>query len=236
MMRLKISREVRKELEALVEGLKRELGNTLEAVVVHGSAARADWGEGSNVDLIVVLREAKRARLEAMGNLLQVARYAARIEAMIVVHDEIAPAADVFPLLYRDVKRHHVVLHGEDPFARLDVAERHLRLRIEQELREVQIRLRRVATDSRGSVPALKRAVDRKLKQVRPTLHALLELKNVACDDDLPAVLAEAAKHYDVGLERLRDVDGDPQKAYDALAALLRAAIADVDTMEVEPS
>ena len=46
---------------------------------------------------MLVVKEAPRAKLEAIANALQIARYAARIEAMILTASEIPRAADVFP-------------------------------------------------------------------------------------------------------------------------------------------
>lgn len=166
---------VARHLLACRDTLVRELGSTLTALVVHGSAARGTYTAGtSNLDVIVVLRAADPATLLAISNPLQVARSAARIEAMILVEDEIARAADAFPLLYVDVQRHHVLLAGRDPFAGLNVPFAHRRFRVEQELREVQIRMRRLVVDGIGNRPLLLSALARKTKQLRPALRALL--------------------------------------------------------------
>jgi hypothetical protein len=69
------------------------------------------------VDLVIVVREATREKLVRLSNPLQIARFSARIEAMILVEAEIAAATDCFPLLYDDIRRHHVGLYGKDPFA-----------------------------------------------------------------------------------------------------------------------
>ena len=42
---------------------------------------------------------------------------------------EIARSADVFPLLFDDVRRCHSVLYGSDPFATLVIQKEHIRLR-----------------------------------------------------------------------------------------------------------
>jgi hypothetical protein len=185
----------------------------------------------SDIDVIVVLNDTGLPQLQAIANPLMVARYSARIEAMILKRDAIARASDVFPLLYDDVRQRHVVLSGTDPFASLAIADAHRRLRIEQELRETRIRMRRAVVDALGSDSTIGGAVARKLKQIRGPLHALLALKGTPCDDRLEAVLAAAAKAWGVDTAPLATVAADPAAAHAAMRALLDAAIHDVDTL-----
>src|SRR5690349_2187848 len=80
-------------LVELKEGLERTLGEELSCLLVYGSAARGGYRDGqSDVDLMVVLEEASRQSLDAIPNALQIARYAARIEAMILTAAEIPRA------------------------------------------------------------------------------------------------------------------------------------------------
>lgn len=233
---------VQARLVELKESLERTLGDGLACLLVYGSAARGGYRDGqSDVDLMVVLREASRERLDAIANALRLARYAARIEAMILTAAEIPRAADVFPLLYDDIRRCHVLLSGQDPFSALVIDGKNRRLRVEQELREAQIRLRRAVVDGVGSDEALRGAVLRKLKQIRGPLHALLGLRGIngddgdAGDDDLATVLAGAGKHLGVDVAPLQRAHEAPvAAAYEALAALLARAIEDVDRLEHE--
>ncbi len=89
---------------------------------------------------------------------------------MVLKHDNIAAASDVFPLLYDDVRQRHVVLSGSDPFVDLKIKDTHRRLRIEQELREARIRMRRAVVDALGSEADIAGAVARKVKQIRGPL------------------------------------------------------------------
>lgn len=232
---MKVSETVQKKLDELVVALKKAHGDDLVSVLVHGSAVRGGWAEGSDVDLVVVLREASRATLERSANALQGARWSSRIEAMVLVEEEIARAADVFPVFYDEIKQHHVVLHGSDPFAALKIERHHLRLRIEQELREAQIRMRRAVIDAQGNKDALRGAVARKIKQVRSPIRALLELDGTSTEHDLPTVLRNAARRFGVDAATLLRFDEDPSGAHDALVALLDKAIAKVDAMEDVP-
>ncbi len=232
-MGLSISEGVKARLDELLHALKAGLGEDLVSVVVHGSAARGGWREGtSDVDLVVLLKQAPREKLDAIANALQVARFAARIEAMILTEDEVTRAADVFPLFYGDIVRAHEVVFGSDPFAKLQIAPHHVRLRVEQELREAQIRLRRAVTDGMGAKSALENAVTRKVRQVRSPLHALLGLKQITCDDDLASVVKKSAEVYAVDPGPLLAVEKDALAAHGALTKLLSAAIQDVDEMD----
>ncbi len=218
------------QLAELEKQLTHLLGRNLRALVVHGSAARGDYKEGtSDVDLIVVLTEASAEALRAMSNPLRLASAAARIEAMILVEQEIAHTTDVFPLFYRDIQECHVALHGTSPFANLSIHPEHLRLRIEQELRDSQIRLRRAIVDA---PEAFVGALLRKTKQIRPALRALLQLRGVAVANDVSAVLRAAGSHFGVDASPIFSAKEDPARAYATFVKLLDCAISAVDSME----
>jgi predicted nucleotidyltransferase len=232
-MSLQIAATAKQHLDALVDALRSCLGNELSSVIVHGSGARGAFRDGlSDVDVIIVVKAIPFEKLLAIGNPLQLARAAARIEAMVLTEEEIQRAADVFPLLYRDVKRAHVVVFGSDPFAQLVIADHHLRLRIEQELREAQIRMRRAVADAAGNDSALESAVVRKVKQVRSPLHALLSLVGREVGDELPTVIEAASETWGGRASAMLDVHADPKAAHVALVSLLDSAIAVVDKMD----
>lgn len=225
--------EVRARILDWSNALAETLGDDLVGILVHGSVARGEYRPGeSDVDAIVVLKDAGFAKLAAIANAMQLARYSARIEAMILTEEEIPGASDVFPLLYDDIKRFHVLLRGRDPFAAVEVHDTHRRLRIEQELREARIRLRRAVTDAAGAREAIGGAVVRKLKQVRGPLHALLRLKGIACAPDLASVVSKASETYGVDPAPLRAAREQPESAHTAFGTLLDRAIDEVNAME----
>jgi predicted nucleotidyltransferase len=224
---------VRERLDHWVKSLEKALGDELVGILVHGSTVRGEYRPGdSDVDVVVVVKDASFEKLEAISNAMQLARYSARIEAMILTEKEIAGAADCFPLLYDEIKRSHALLAGRDPFAKIEVQDTHRRLRIEQELREAQIRLRRAITDSLGAKEAVAGAVTRKARQIRGPLHALLSLKGIDVDADLATVLAKAGETWKVDVAPLRSAREKPAEAHAAIVKLLDAAIDDVDTIK----
>lgn len=224
----------RKHLEALRSGLEKALGDNLASLLVYGSAVRGGYDEDtSDIDVIVVLKDTGLDKLMACSNPLLLARHRGRVEAMILKLDNISRAADVFPLLYDDVRGRHVVLSGIDPFAGVEISDTHRRLRIEQELREARIRMRRAVVDAMGSEVLLAGAIDRKVKQIRSPLHALLRLRGLACDDTLEAVFRETGRAYGTDTAPLLRVRDDVALAHTAFRAVLDAAIEDVDKLAV---
>jgi len=219
-------------LDELVATLVERCGANLVALVCHGSAARGGWRDGaSDVDLVLVLADDAEPALEAIGPALELARFSARIETMILVAHEIARSADCFPLLYADIARVGVTLAGASPFDRLVVPEHHQRLRIEQELRELRIRMRRVVTDMAGHA-SFGGAIERKIKQARAPLWALLALRGETVEDSVEAILRAAGKAYGIDVAPLGRVRDDAKHAFQTLARLLDAALADVDRRE----
>lgn len=225
----------RLRLEDMRSSLRVALQDNLRCLLVFGSAARGGFvASQSDVDTIIVLSDAPREALLRCQNALQLARHSARIEAMILVEREIARAADVFPLLYDDIRGSHVVIHGTSPFADLAISDAHRRLRIEQELREASIRLRRAYVDNALDPRAVGRAVQRKLKQLRGPLHALLALRGIPARDTVNDVLESAGRVFECDTSALTNAGAahDPLLAHDALVELLSRSIAWVDGME----
>jgi predicted nucleotidyltransferase len=227
-----VTTAVQVKVNELTKSLEAKLGKNLVGMVAHGSAVRGGWRAGaSDVDVVVVLGEASQHALESIGPALELARFSARIEAMILTKDEIGRSADCFPLLYSDLARTSVTLSGTNPFKDLAVPEHHKRLRIEQELRELRIRMRRVATDNAGH-NSYAGAVDRKLKQARDPLWSLMQMRGEKVDDSIEAVLAACAKAYSLDLDPLEKVRENAKAAFDTLGKLIDKALHDVDSRD----
>jgi predicted nucleotidyltransferase len=225
----------RTRLGDLLKALKQHLGDDLVSVMAHGSAVRGDFREeSSDVDLIIVVRDDTPAKLAAVSDALLLARASARLEAIILHVDEIQRSADVFPLLYADIQDCHSLLLGTNPFAELQFQDSHTRLRLEQELREARIRLRRIIIDEGGEVDRLAGPLERKVKQLRSPLRALLRLKKQNAGDDLASVYRAAGELLGINTAPLLDVRKNPTAALDAVRVLLDRSVIAADAMASE--
>ena len=186
-------------------------GDNLVALVLYGGLARGRHrGPRSNVDLAVVLEDASPERVAEITPLLMAAWRAAHVDAWILARSEIPRLAEVFPTKLLDIRDHHLLLHGEDVFADLEIDRGLLRLRVEQELTNLSLRLRRTLV-TLGADPAS--AAVYLATTARPLaiqLAVLLRLagRTVPAEDRSAAIFAAAAQAFDLDAEALETLAG----------------------------
>ena len=129
-------------LADLVPAARTALGDTLDSIVLYGSAAEGRLRPASDVNVIFVLNRFDAARIDALGDPVRVAQAAIRLAPMVLLRDEIPHAAAAFAVKFADIVRRHRVLHGTDPFADLPIARDRLVARLTQVLLNLRLRLR----------------------------------------------------------------------------------------------
>jgi predicted nucleotidyltransferase len=227
---------VRHRVEELVGAVVKALPDKLVSVIVYGSAVRGGFTPESDVDLLIVVDDDDFGSLRLLHDPLATGRAAARIDCRILKAREIARAADVFPVFYDDVRACHAVLFGSDPFAGLVIHDEHRRLRVEQELRDVRIRLRRLVVDSAVDDARLGAGVSHMVKQLRSPLASLLKLHGVSANDDLVTVLDLIGARLQVDTIPLTQKASSSMPAAIGLGLVLDAAIDDVDALDTGSS
>jgi hypothetical protein len=170
--------------------------------------------------------------LAAVAPLLREARRSVGADPLVLTREELPRAAALFPTKFLDIRDHHAVLWGGDPLGGLEVPREHVRLRIEQELTNHELRLRRhYLAETRPAERA--RALAGVARPLAVELAALLSWSGRAApeDDRTAAVLDVAAEAFDLDraafaeIARLRS-DPDGAVAGDDLYDRVLVAIA----------
>ena len=182
-------------LERLTAELKRTSGDNLAGLMLYGGVARGRYRPGkSDVNVVVLLRESSDAALAAIAPTLQAARRSIGVEPFIVTLSELPRVAAAFPIKLLDIKQHHVVLTGSDPFPQLEVAREQVRLRTSQELRNLLMRLRHRRVGSHGDALQLSVALAESARSLAIGMSAALYLAGEALpEEDRTAVIYRAA-------------------------------------------
>ena len=193
-------------LESLKADLRAAAGENLAGLILYGGLARGRYRPGkSDVNVVVVLREASMETLAAIAPGLKKAWRAVAVEPLVLTLNEASRAAEVFPTKFLDIKSHHVVLFGENPFVGIEVSPEHVRLRIEQELRNLLMRLRRRFLATFDDSTMLGRAVTDSVRPLALELAALLQLAGHAplADDRSVTIFDAAATQFGLNRELL---------------------------------
>lgn len=107
-------------IQRLRDELTRLAGSNLAGLILYGGLARGRFRPGrSDVNLVVLLKDASAKSLTAIAAALRAAWRAARVEPLVLTPAEVKAAADAFATKFLDIQSFHILLTGEDPFVGL---------------------------------------------------------------------------------------------------------------------
>lgn len=227
-------------LDATRSGLVERLGDAVVALILYGPAIeRSEAPPADSASLLVVLESVDGDRLERVREVVEGTPVENRPSLMIVAEDEVAASTDVFPVRYRDIQRRHRLLHGRDVLSNLAISREHLRLRCEQELRNLLLRMRVWYVRHAGLPEQLEGVLVRSAGPFARDLAVLVELQTGSEPEGREAVLA-AAEGMGLDVEPLRTAErlatgvgdaGDLRTLYGEFVELVRRAAVAVDTL-----
>jgi predicted nucleotidyltransferase len=193
-------------LDELGAALRDAAGENLLGLILYGGLARGRYNPGaSDINLVVVVGDASVQAIAPLAAPLHAAWRGRRVEPLIITPRELPRLAIAFPTKILDIQRRHIVLAGDDPFAGIEVSREHIRLRVEQELRNLALRMRRRFVSIHENAEALARAADDAAAPLAVNLRALLYLKGIVSDEFQPAlaIYERAAQAFGLDVEAL---------------------------------
>jgi len=129
--------------DQLKQSLPKALGERLLSLIqyfpVHGSRARLP--EPRRLHILIVLNTLDLELLAKCSDVMQTIAGREFLVPMVLSHTELFASTDVFPITFLEMKQKYEVLSGEDVLADLTISDVHLRLRCEQELKNLLIRM-----------------------------------------------------------------------------------------------
>ena len=132
-----------KQIDEFVSRLRQAAGENLQSAILYGSAAGGEFHhEFSNVNLLCILRETSFAALSALAPAVEWWGRHKHPAPLVLTHDELQRAADVFVIELYDMQQRHRILFGEDVLTGLRIPMNLHRVQVEYELREKLILLR----------------------------------------------------------------------------------------------
>jgi len=135
-----------KEKDAVIafcEAVQGALTTNIQSINLYGSATRDDFRPGnSDINLLVVMNHIDVGNLKSvLDSVNRARRY--RISPFLITEENLRSSADVFPVKFFGMRESYQVLLGRDILGDLKISREYLRLRCEQEIKNLLLRLRR---------------------------------------------------------------------------------------------
>jgi predicted nucleotidyltransferase len=133
---------VGRAISEFVEAAQKSLGPDLRAAVLYGSAAEGRLRPTSDVNLMLLLSNFDREKVDELREPMRVARAAIQLRVMFLLESEVPAAVRLFAQKFADISRRRRVLFGEDPFASVTISGQDELQQLRRELLNLVLRMR----------------------------------------------------------------------------------------------
>ncbi|UCE34109.1 MAG: hypothetical protein JSV40_13075 [Deltaproteobacteria bacterium] len=187
----------------LCEALRNAPNLDIQSIILYGSATGQGYRPGkSDINLLIIVERIDVAILKGvLDPIMRGRRYG--ISPFFITEVNLRSSADVFPVKFLVMQESYTVLLGRDVLGELEIKREHLRLRCEQEIKNLLLRLRRHYIMSGGQ--RLTEMMTTMVVGFLETLRVVLSLNQQSL---LPRedVVHAAARTFGVDSQVLQDV------------------------------
>jgi len=198
---------VRETLRPYLAQVQKLFGDTLEAVILYGSAAGGEYLPGkSNINLLILLAKQDTELLKQYAALHKRWQKEQIVVPLFLTQAELKSSLNLFPLEYLEIQEQHVLLAGRDPFPELRIDLKNLRTQCEQELRGNLLRLRQRFVEGRASTETITILLPLSFTALMPCLRGLLRAKKYSVERSSEEVLQAVEKEFGIDAAAFHDV------------------------------
>ena len=173
-----IPKDLASDINSFTSSLKNDLGDSLASVVLYGGLVKNEMiKETDRVKIMIVVKNANIPSLDKVGDALSSTKRAKQIQLLTLTPADLSSSTDVFPIKFLDMQQDYEILHGEDLVKDLEVGRDHLRIRCEQEVKNLMLKLRSMYLRSRKDSKVLQKVLLKAYYSFLQSGDALAELK-----------------------------------------------------------
>lgn len=233
---------VRPDVRKLIEPyLKKLIGIHKEnviSIVLYGSATGKDFTpKGSDVNILVVFNELDFPQLDGSLRLVSGGIQKKIAAPLFLSRTHIETSRDVFPIEFLEIKENNIVLYGEDLFSGMQIAQTHIRLFCEQQIKGKLIRLRQAYLEIGLKKKGVEALMKESLYGLMPIFRALLRLKQITPSVEKESIVSQLSDAFslegDVFATILRDKKDDERIAGQDVTAYFKKYIAEIKKLAI---
>jgi hypothetical protein len=235
---------VRDGLDRFCHQLRDALGDQLLAIILYGGLAKGEYSPAtSDVNVMVVVRDVTVELLDQAVAPVQQGIRDINLAMMLLCEEDLRCSTDVFPTKFLDIQQHHRVIWGADVLDGLEISRDHLRLRCEQEIKNLLLRLRQFYLHGAHRSEHIERILVNGISSFLMDLGMLLLLKTGRSPVEKEAIAETAAREFDLDGAALQAILtlkwggstpdlAELKRLYGALMAAVQRAAQIVDQLE----
>lgn len=166
------------DINSFTSNLTKDLGDSLVSVVLYGGLVKNEMiKETDRVKIMIVVKNVNIPSLDKVGDALLSTKRAKQIQLLTLTPADLSSSTDVFPIKFLDMQQDYEILHGDDLVKDLEVGRNHLRIRCEQEIKNLMLKLRSMYLRSRKDSKVLQKVLLKAYYSFLQSGDALAELK-----------------------------------------------------------
>jgi hypothetical protein len=190
----------------------QQLGDQLQSLIHFGNHLNQSLApiKEDSIQLLIVLKEINAGTLHSLADAYNSIIGKGQIAPMVMTEAEIQSSMDVFPTTFLEMKHHHELLCGEDVLDNLEIESTYLRIRCEQELKNLLLRLQANYITHYGQTRLLKTLFHNSFKAFVKTLHAVQVLFEMPFGQNREEVISQTTEKLELDRElflRLSKID-----------------------------
>lgn len=166
------------DIQKFTDALSSSLDDALRSVVLYDGMAKNEFiKDTDHVSIMIVLTEVTPTNLDRVSAALDASGRPRQFQPMVVSEADLKSSTDIFPIKFLDMQQDYDVIAGDDVVKDLKIGRDHLRLRCEQEIKSLMLRLRTVYLNATDEVESMEGALLRGYYRFLKAGDALAELK-----------------------------------------------------------
>ncbi len=190
-----LPREMRATLRAYLKDVTVLWNSTLEAAILYGSAVQGRYHPGrSNLNLLLLLPAYDMEVLRRYARIHRRWSKEGIIVPLFLTEKDLHSSRELFPIEYLELREHHIVLLGRDPFPPLSEDIRGLAQHCLREIRGNLVRLRQRFVEAGGTSEAAEVLLPLSITTLLPPLKWLGYASDQASTESVEDLLTRVGR------------------------------------------
>ncbi len=199
--------EIEQELNLFGEELKTAIPDNILSVIIYGGLAKGEFKpETSDINLMIVLRDASNDTLKQIAPIIQKKNSRISMHPFIITENELRIAPELFPIKFLDIKTYHKIISGTELLSTLNIPNDKLIYACKQELQNLYMRLRSVYSYSTELPEVLEFKIKKTFSSLLVNMNALIYVKTGVMEKAKDEIISKSSSLFSLDQQLLSSI------------------------------